>query len=110
MGTVDTSSYNVINGTTYTNNSNKLLLSGITTGTTTKTLKTITATPNNNYVFSSWSSTSGTISSNKTTITVNFDGAEYTLTLNANGGNSGTTAIYERYSKGIYLDSDTNSK
>ena len=110
MGTVDTSSYNVINGTTYTNNSNKLLLSGITTGTTTKTLKTVTATPNTNYVFSCWSSTSGTINSNKTTITANFDGAEYTLTLNANGGNSGTTAIYERYSKGIYLDSGTNSK
>ena len=110
MGTVDTSSYNIIPGTTYSVDSNKLLLSGITTGTTTKTLKTITATPNNNYVFSSWSSTSGTISSNKTTITANFDGAEYTLTLNANGGNSGTTAIYERYSKGIYLDSGTNSK
>ena len=110
MGTVDTSSYNVINGTTYTNNSNKLLLSGITTGTTTKTLKTITATSKTNYIFSSWSSTSGTINSNNKTITANFDGAEYTLTLNANGGNSGTTAIYERYSKGIYLDSGTNSK
>ena len=110
MGTVNTSSYNVINGTTYSVDSNKLLLSGITTGTTTKTLKTIYASPKSNYVFSSWSSTSGTINSNNKTITANFDGAEYTLTLNANGGSGGTTAIYERYSKGIYLDSGTNSK
>ena len=105
MGTVDTSSYNVINGTTYTNNSNKLLLSGITTGTTTKTLKTVIASPKSNYAFNSWSSNSGSISSN-TTLTVYFRGADYTITLNNNGASiAGTSAIYQRYATGIYLGS-----
>ena len=105
MGTVDTSSYNVINGTTYTNNSNKLLLSGITTGTTTKTLKTVTASPKSNYAFNSWSSNSGSISSN-TTLTAYFRGADYTITLNNNGASTaGTSAIYQRYATGIYLGS-----
>ena len=110
MGTVDTSSYNVINGTTYASNSNKLSLNGITTGTTSKTLKTVTATAKTNYVFKNWSSSSGTVSSN-ITITANFTGAEYTITLNGNGASTaGTSAIYERYARGIYLDSGTNSK
>ena len=105
MGTVDTSSYNVINGTTYTNNSNKLLLSGITTETTTKTLKTVTASPKSNYAFNSWSSNSGSISSN-TTLTAYFRGADYTITLNNNGASiAGTSAIYQRYATGIYLGS-----
>ena len=105
MGTVDTSSYNVINGTTYTNNSNKLLLSGITTETTTKTLKTVTASPKSNYAFNSWSSNSGSISSN-TTLTAYFRGADYTITLNNNGASTaGTSAIYQRYATGIYLGS-----
>ena len=110
MGTVDTSSYNVINGTTYASNSNKLSLNGITTGTTSKTLKTVTATAKTNYVFKNWSSSSGTVSSN-ITITANFTGAEYTITLNGNGASTaGTSAIYERYASGIYLDSGINSK
>ena len=105
MGTVDTSSYNVINGTTYSANSNKLLFNGITTGTTTKTLKTVTASPKSNYAFNSWSSNSGSISSN-TTLTAYFRGADYTISLNNNGASTaGTSAIYQRYATGIYLDS-----
>ena len=105
MGTVDTSSYNVINGTTYSANSNKLLFNGITTGTTTKTLKTVTASTKSNYAFNSWSSNSGSISSN-TTLTAYFRGADYTISLNNNGASTaGTSAIYERYATGIYLDS-----
>ena len=105
MGTVDTSSYNVINGTIYSANFNKLLFNGITTGTTTKTLKTVTASPKSNYAFNSWSSNSGSISSN-TTLTAYFRGADYTITLNNNGASTaGTTAIYERYASGIYLGS-----
>ena len=106
----DTISYNVIEGATYSTSSNKLSLNGITTGTTSKTLKTVTATAKTNYVFKNWSSSSGTVSSN-ITITANFTGAEYTITLNGNGASTaGTSAIYERYASGIYLDSGINSK
>ena len=110
MGKVDTSSYNVIEEATYSTSSNKLSFIGVTTGTTTKTLKTVTATAKTNYVFKNWSSSSGTVSSN-ITITANFTGAEYTITLNGNGASTaGTSAIYERYASGIYLDSGINSK
>ena len=110
MGTVNVSSYNVIEEATYSTSSNKLSFVGITSGTTTKTLKTVTASPKFNYAFNSWSSNSGSISSN-TTLTAYFRGAEYTITLNGNGATTaGTSAIYERYASGIYLDSGTNSK
>lgn len=109
MGTVDTSSCNVISGAKYSASSNKLSFIGTTTGSTTKTLKTVTGTAKSNYTFISWSSTSGFITSN-VTLTANFVGAEYTISLNPNGGTGGTSAIYERYNKGIYLDSGTNSK
>ena len=109
MGTVDTSSYNVISGATYSASSNKLLFIGTTTGSTTKTLKTVTATAKSNYTFNNWSSVSGSITSN-VTLTANFNSSEFTISLNPNGGTGGTSAIYERYNKGIYLDSGTNSK
>ena len=109
MGTVDTSSYNVISGATYSVSSNKLSFIGITSGTTTKTLKTVTGTAKSNYTFSNWSSTTGSVTSN-VALTANFVGSEYTISLNPNGGTGGTSAIYERYNKGIYLDSGTNSK
>ena len=109
MGTVDTSSYNVISGATYSASSNKLSFIGTTTGSTTKTLKTVTATAKSNYTFNNWSSVSGSITSN-VTLTANFNSSEFTISLNPNGGTGGTSAIYERYNKGIYLDSGTNSK
>ena len=109
MGTVDTSSYNVISGATYSVSSNKLSFIGITSGTTTKTLKTVAGTAKSNYTFSNWSSTTGSVTSN-VALTANFVGSEYTISLNPNGGTGGTSAIYERYNKGIYLDSGTNSK
>ena len=64
MGTVDTSSYNVISGATYSASSNKFSFIGTTTGSTTKTLKTVTATAKSNYTFNNWSSVSGSITSN----------------------------------------------
>jgi len=109
MGTVDTSSYNVISGAKYSASSNKLSFIGTTTGSTTKTLKTVTATAKSNYTFNNWSSVSGSITSN-VTLTANFNSSEFTISLNPNGGTGGTSAIYERYNKGIYLDSGTNSK
>ena len=109
MGTVDTSSYNVISDATYSASSNKLSFIGTTTGSTTKTLKTVTATAKSNYTFNNWSSVSGSITSN-VTLTANFNSSEFTISLNPNGGTGGTSAIYERYNKGIYLDSGTNSK
>ena len=71
MGTVDTASYNVISGATYTTSGNKLTIKGITTGTTTSDLKTITATNKTGYSFSKWSAASGTITA-ATTITATF--------------------------------------
>ena len=109
MGTVDTSSYNVISGATYSASSNKFSFIGTTTGSTTKTLKTVTATAKSNYTFNNWSSVSGSITSN-VTLTANFNSSEFTISLNSNGGTGGTSAIYERYNKGIYIDSGTNSK
>ena len=88
MGTVSPTSYKVISGSTYSVNSNQLLLKGITSGTTTKTLSTITASPKSGYKFGSWSSTSGTISSD-TTITASYGYNSYTVTFN---GNSGTVS------------------
>ena len=85
MGTVSPTSYKVISGATYSVNSNQLLLKGITSGTTTKTLSTITASPKSGYKFGSWSSTSGTISSD-TTITASYGYNSYTVTFNGNGG------------------------
>ena len=65
-GTVNTSTYNVISGTTYSTNDNELLIKSGST-----ILKTITATRKTKYVLDNWSSASGTINSNLT-ITATF--------------------------------------
>ena len=105
MGAVDTATYNVINGATVSASSNKLTIKGVTTGTTTANLKTITATAKNNYQFSSWSKTSGSITA-ATTITATFVPKVYTITLNnQNATSAGTTTIYEKYNTGYYTDS-----
>ena len=78
MGAVDTATYNVISGATVSASSNKLTINGVTTGTTTKALKTVTATPTTGYKFSSWSKTSGGITA-ATTITATFAGKTYKL-------------------------------
>ena len=93
MGTVDTASYNVISGATYTTSGNKLTIKGITTGTTTSDLKTITATANRGYSFSKWSATSGTITA-ATTITATFTANTYTISYNGNGATGGSTASH----------------
>ena len=111
MGTVDTSSYNAISGSVYSGSINgKLTILEFEKGSPGKVLKTVTATPEKNYVFKKWSSASGTISSN-ITVTANFAGAEYTISLDDRGATAvGTIEIYERYNTGIYLDKETNSK
>ena len=94
MGKFDPSSatisYNVIEGATYSTSSNKLSFVGVTTGTTTKTLKTVTATSNAGYHFGSWSSVSGSITSD-ITITANFAENTYKVKFDSNGG-TGTMA------------------
>ena len=91
MGTVDTSSYNVISGATFTTSGNKLTIKGITSGTTTKDLKVVTATNKTGYSFSKWSVTSGTITA-ATTITATFTANTYTVAYNGNGATGGSTA------------------
>ena len=91
-GTVNSSTYNVISGVTYSTSSNTLTVKSGST-----TLKTITATKKDatGYTtsFSSWSSTSGTISAN-TSITANFTRTAntYTVAYNGNGNTGGSTA------------------
>ena len=91
MGTVDTSSYNVISGATFTTSGNKLTIKGITSGTTTKDLKVVTATNKTGYSFSKWSVASGTITT-ATTITATFTANTYTVVYNGNGATGGSTA------------------
>ena len=91
MGTVDTSSYNVISGATFTTSGNKLTIKGITSGTTTKDLKVVTATNKTGYSFSKWSIASGTITT-ATTITATFTANTYTVAYNGNGATGGSTA------------------
>ena len=94
MGTVDTASYNVISGATVSASSNKLTFNGVTSGTTTKALKTVTATPKTGYSFGGWSKTSGSITDN-TTITATFGGNTYTITyyLGKASDAAGSTSI-----------------
>ena len=91
MGTVDTSSYNVISGATFTTSGNKLTIKGITSGTTTKDLKVVTATNKTGYSFSKWSVASGTVTT-ATTITATFTANTYTVAYNGNGATGGSTA------------------
>ena len=91
MGTVDTSSYNVISGATFTTSGNKLTIKGITSGTTKKDLKVITATNKTGYSFSKWSVASGTTTA-ATTITATFTANTYTVAYNGNGATGGGTA------------------
>ena len=91
MGTVDTSSYNVISGATFTTSGNKLTIKGITSGTTTKDLKVVTATNKTGYSFSKWSVASGTTTA-ATTITATFTANTYTVAYNGNGATGGSTA------------------
>lgn len=106
MGTVSQASYNVISGATFTTNDNSLTIKGITTGTNTKDLITITATANPNFEFNSWSNISGTISGN-IIITATFVGKVFTIALD---NNSNTSNIYLRYKDGYYLDSKCTQK
>ena len=78
MGTVSEASYNVISGATVATSGNNLLIKGVTTGTTTATLKTVTPTAKTGYSFGSWSKTSGSITA-ATTITATFTANELTF-------------------------------
>lgn len=95
-GTLSQSSISVPYGSTYSASSNVLTFKDLQGN----TLQTITATKYNNtaqytYSFSSWSSTSGTITS-ATTITANFGRTtnQYTVTFyNYNGTQLGTSTV-----------------
>ena len=113
MGKFDPSSatisYNVIEEATYSTSSNKLSFVGITSGTTTKTLKTVTANANTGYHFGSWSSASGSITSNAT-ITAIFVANTYKVKFAPNGG-TGTMADQTfTYGKAATLTANTFTK
>ena len=110
-GKVDTSSYNVIEGATYSTSSNKLSFIGVTTGTTTKTLKTVTATPSTGYYFANWSSASGSISSNAT-ITANFAIIDYKIKYENGDASSGTLPSEQttHYNETVTLEKNNMSK
>ena len=109
MGTVDVSSYNVIEEATYSTSSNKLSFIGVTTGTTTKTLKTVTATSNTGYHFGSWSSASGSITSNAT-LTANFVANTYKVKFASNGGTGEMADQTFTYGEAAELTANTFTK
>ena len=88
MGTVDVSSYNVIEEATYSKSGHELLFFGITSGTTEKTLKTVTTKVKPGYHFDSWSPSNDSITS-ETTITANFEANTYIVKFASNGGTTG---------------------
>ena len=87
-GQIDTSTYNVISGVTYTASSNKITIKAGNA-----TLKTVTASPKTykgyTTAFKQWSSTSGTVDSGAVTITASFTATIKTFTVVYNKG-SGT--------------------
>ena len=113
MGKFDPSSatisYNVIEGATYSTSSNKLSFVGVTTGTTTKTLKTVTATSNTGYHFGSWSSASGSITSNAT-LTANFVANTYKVKFASNGGTGEMADQTFTYGEAAELTANTFTK
>ena len=94
----------------------------VTTSNTSCSVTLPSITPNTDYTSVGWSTingaTSGTsaggsksISSNGTTLYANAVGTKYTITLNNHGAtSSGTTAVYEKYNVGVYLDSALTKK
>ena len=115
MGTVDVSSYNVIEGVTYSSTitsdklKSALVFTGITSGTTTKTLKTVTAKAEPGYQFGSWSSASGSITST-TTITANFVANTYKVKFASNGGTGEMADQTFTYGKTAALTANTFTK
>ena len=109
MGTVDVSSYNVIEEATYSKSGNELLFFGITSGTTTKTLKTVTAKAEPGYHFGSWSSASGSITSTAT-ITANFVANTYKVKFASNGGTGEMEDQTFTYGKAAELTANTFTK
>ena len=105
-GTVNSAAISVISGVTYSTSNNVLTVKSGST-----TLKTVTATKKdaNGYTtaFSSWSSTSGTVTSN-TVVTATFTRTanKIKLTLNANGGSGGTTAVWFYYNTNKFYSNE----
>ena len=114
-GTVDVSSYNVIEGVTYSSTitsdklKSALVFTGITSGTTTKTLKTVTAKAEPGYQFGSWSSASGSITS-ETTITAIFAANTYKVKFASNGGTGEMADQTFTYGKAAELTANTFTK
>ena len=110
MGTVDTSTYNVINGSTVSVSGNTLTIKGKNASNTDVDLKTITATAKTNYKLDGWSKSSGSLTA-VTNVNALFSGNVYAITLNKNGGDTqGTSTIYEKYNTGYYTNSGCTTK
>lgn len=61
---------------------------------------TVTATPGSGYRFTSWSNANGTITANRT-ITANFELADFTVTLNKQGGTGGDSSVIATYGQAM---------
>ena len=106
LGNVTPTQLIVLSGTTFTMSNNIVTLSDGRIATSTPS-KNITGY---NVSFSGYSVVPNSATVNtKTTVKANFkkEAKKYTITLNSNGAVAqGTSAIYEKYETGIYLDSD----
>ena len=90
-GTVSPTSKNVISGATVATSSNNLLIKGVTSGTTTTTLATITPSAKTGYSFSSWSKTSGSLTSAQTITATFTDSTKPTVTLSSSSNLKATS-------------------
>ena len=106
LGNVTPTQLIVLSGTTFTMSNNIVTLSDGRIATSTPS-KNITGY---NVSFSGYSVVPNSATVNtKTTVKANFkkEAKKYTITLNSNGAVAqGTSAIYEKYETGIYLDND----
>ena len=86
-----------------------MVFTGITSGTTTKTLKTVTAKAEPGYHFGSWSSASGSITS-ETTITAIFAANTYKVKFASNGGTGEMADQTFTYGKAAELTANAFTK
>ncbi len=90
-GTVSrTSIANVPYGSAITVDSNKITINNIT----------VTATAGSGYRFTGWTNASGTITANRT-ITAGFELADFTVTLNKQGGSGGDSSVTATYGQAM---------
>ena len=104
MGSVSPTNAKVISGSTISTSGNDLVIKGVTTGSSTKNIVSVEATPKAEHIFSNWNPNSGTIDSDKN-IVANFTPiAKYEVKYDANGGTGDLFTDNDAVNPWIYSD------